>query len=540
MNDANPQLDLSDPPKSWLFKSSSLGGSFRVYLPALVSMRLLGMARMLAFAWLILKTEYGLSRLALLLINLLSAVVRLGVPVGLERYTPSYEKAGQLAQFARRGIWLATGVTAALTLLVAAFSPWLYYPFFASDELAVQGASPAYLFRITLACLGVTLVLSIYFGVLGILRGLRMYRALSVMEVVHGVTFLLFGVGGLLVGGDLQWGAGQLAPLPGAALVLTVAYGASLLVTTVWIHLALVWHLRRWRSQQQPMTQSPVGLMRQLLRFGGYMSVVNVLWTLFSMFGLWFVNKRRADEAGLFALAGDLMQVVPWLAISVWPVAQNSAAHLWEQGRKSEAAHQLGQVFRLSGWPLWLLCAALVLCRSAIQHLVPSTRYAGLADLIPWLLAMHLWFAHLSLPVAHAYLLERSRLMLTAAIIGLAGYIGAAWFLEPTWHAMGVAQAGAIGTAMATLTLMWLVNRKTDLHEWLTLRDIPLMVSPVLLAAPSIWPVGGDWMLAALAVTVFVLISCTSLLWSPDDGETFRRYVTHSVRTVLGRPRRRA
>jgi O-antigen/teichoic acid export membrane protein len=152
---------------------------------------------------------------------------------------------------------------------------------------------------------------------------------------------------------------------------------------------------------------------------------------------------------------------------------------------------------------------------------------------------MHLWWAHLSLPMAHAYLLERSRMMLSAAVVGLAAYVGSAWLLEPTWHAMGVAQAGAIGTAAATMTLLWLVSRKTDLRTWFARRDLPLMVSPVLLAAPSIWPAGGDWVLAALAGLILVVTACTNLLWSREDREMFRSYVVYSVRLVLGRQRSR-
>lgn len=529
--------EFDTPPSSWLFAPSSLGQSFRLYLPTILAMRLLGLVRMFLFAWLILKTEYGLQRLALQWINLLSAIARFGVPAGIERYAPAYEHVGQLGPFIRRSIWLSTLLTATLTLLLAAGAPWLArLGFSGSPPFAGElPPSPGYLVELTLACLLVTLILSIYLNIQGALRGLRMYRALAAMEVLHGLTFLLFGVVALLLGGNLELAAGRLVKLHGAAVALTVAYGASLLVTTVWIGLGLSRHLRRWTAQHRPMDLSFGGATRQLLRFSGYMTGPNVLWMLFIIFGLWYLNKLFGQaEVGLLAASRDIMQTVQLLAMAVWPTAQNSANRLWETGLRQQAVAQLGMVFRLSGWPLWVLSAVLVLARPYVELALPP-EYLGMARTAPWLAMMFMWMIHLSLPTAYAYLLTDSRALLIAAVAGLATHAGSAIWLVRRWHAVGAAQSAALGAAAALCALLWLVNRRRE-QPWLAGRDVPLLLAPLLLAAPTAWRAGGDYLLTAGLVTAVVLIAMTDWLWSRSDRAAFSRYVAASVRAVFRRP----
>ncbi|MDD4889317.1 MAG: oligosaccharide flippase family protein [Phycisphaerae bacterium] len=525
------------PPPGWLFAPSTLGGSFRVYLPTILAVRMLGLARMIAFAYLIDQTEYGLQRLALQLINLLSAIARLGVPVGIERYVPHYEQAGQLAQFVRRGLWLATFITAGLTLALAAVSPWMA-SFSFEGAAAAAGAAPptaAYLLRITLACLLVTLVLSLYLNLQGTLRGLRMYRAMAASEFLHGVTFLAFGLAGLFLAGKVTFRAGHMVQWPGAASVLTVAYGVSLLVSAVWIGLGLIRHLSQWQGQHQPMELSFRQTASQLLRFSSFMTVSNILWMLFLIFGLWYLNKLHGNaEAGLFALSRDLMQAVQLLALAVWPAAQNSANHLWARGLRDQAVAQLGLVFRLSGWPLWILAALLVLFRYGIEALLPG-KYVGAAPLMPWLLMMFMWMIHLCLPIAQAYLLANSRVLMVAAAVGLAVHAGSSvWLVRIGW-ATGAAQSAALGAAVAMCVLLVFVGRSRERRAWLTARDVPLLLAPLLLAVPTAWRYIGDYILAAATLSAIVLLLLTDLLWSRDDRRTLGRYVMASIALVLRR-----
>jgi len=525
---------------SWLFASSTLGGSFRVYLPATVAVRALGMGRMLAFAWLILKTEYGLQQLAFQLINLLSAVTRLGVPVALERYAPSHERTGQLVHFVRRGLWIASLITAALTLLLAALAPWLANLAFTGRAGQLRPADPDYgpLLQLTFACLGVMLVLTVFLSLQGVLRGLRMYRALAVMEVIHGVSFLAFGVGGLLLAGVVRFSHfPTFDRLAGAAVVLTLAYGFSLVVASGWIGLLFARHLGRWTAQHGPMPGSRRALAARLLRFSGYLTGPNVLWQVFLIFGLWYVNTRHGEsEAGLFAVTRNLMQAVQLLALAVWPTAQNAAAHLWERGpeHRPAAVYQIGQVFRLSGWPLWVLSAAVVLCRPAIEMLLPAT-YAGASAVLPWMLVMFMWMIHLSLPTAHAYLLENSKAVLAAAAVGLAVHAASAWWLVGAGKSIGAAQSASAGAAAAVIVLLWLVARASREYRWIAGRDAPLLAAPLLLAAPSAWPAGGDYLLLAATLAVVALLAVTNVLWSREDRRTFWGYLSHSVSLLVGR-----
>ncbi len=523
----------------WLFQPSSLGGSFRIYLPCVLVMRLLGLARMLVFAYLILKTEYGLQRLALQLINLLVAVARVGVPAGVERYVPQYERSGQLNHFIRRGLWLGTLVAAGVTLLLAAAAPWLAALAFRGSAGAPGELPPSagYLLQVTLACLGVTLVLAVYMNLQGVLRGLRMYRALAVKEVLHGLTFLVFAVAGLFLSGVAGWSGGQWEKARGAATVLVLAYGFSLLATGAFLGVLLLRHMGRWNAQRRPLGESVRRTVGLLFRYSSYVTGSNILWTTTSIYALWYVNKLHGEaEAGQFALPRDLLQAIQFLGLTIWPVAQNSANRLWEQGHRDLARAQLRMVFRLSGWVLWLICAALVLGREWVVRLMPP-EYAGAGPLIPWLAAYFLVQVNLGMPGSHALLLEKTRFNFTAAATALAVLALSAWWLVPQGRALGAAQSGTAAGAAALAVLLLLVTLRQG-RGWLSWRELLLLAAPALLFLPTMLGPAGSWLLVGAVAGSAGLLAFTATLWSRDDRRLLGEYLRASLAIVTGRARR--
>ncbi len=468
------------------------------------------------------------------------------MPVGLERYAPQHEQSGQLAAFVRRGMVLGNAITAGVVLALALASPWLAGPAFAAEAGATAGGG-SYLLQLALACLAVTLLLSAYFNVQGVLRGLRMYRALSAMEILHGLGFFVFGIAGLVLAGNLRFADWQVVRLQGSAVTVVLAYGASLLAPCATVGLGLRRHLARWPGQDRPLDSAPRQSAARLLRFSAFITGANIAWTVFMLFGLWLVNKLHGQaEAGLLAVPRDLVQAVQLLAMAIWPTAQNSAAHLWEQGRRRDAINQLAVVFRISGWLVWLLAAGLVLARGLIERMLPHD-YAGAAALVPWLLIMFLYMIHFSLPNAHAYLLERTNLLLLAAGAGLAVHVATAAWLAPSGRALGAAQSAAIGAAAAVAVLLsgirlsagWSGRRRpgdrsAEAAEMprLAPRESLLLLAPGALAIPAVWPIGGDIVLAALAVATCLLIVFTGRLWTHQDRLTFAGYLRASWKSL--------
>jgi hypothetical protein len=216
--------------------------------------------------------------------------------------------------------------------------------------------------------------------------------------------------------------------------------------------------------------------------------------------------------------------------------------------------NQLAVVFRISGWLIWLLAAALVLARGLIERVLPPD-YAGSAALVPWLLIMFLYMIHFSLPNAHAYLLEKTNLLLLSAGAGLAVHVATAAWLVPAGRALGAAQSAALGAAAAVAVLVFAVRllaprgarlaatqgsdappgADPEASPRLAPRESLLLFAPALLAIPAAWPVGGDIVLAAAAVAACLLIAFTARLWAVDDRLIFAGYLRASWKSLTRR-----
>ena len=123
-------------------------------------------------------------------------------------------------------------------------------------------------------------VLVLYHLIVGVLRGRRMFRALSVMELTAGLLF----TGGAVVVAALGGGSGivVLAIYTGANLATALAFGA-----------AALWLV--WREPQVPAAPDPPGGMRSLLIFGFWAGWAAFSWQLLMSLPAIEASRGRAE-----------------------------------------------------------------------------------------------------------------------------------------------------------------------------------------------------------------------------------------------------
>ncbi|MCG3181299.1 MAG: hypothetical protein BIFFINMI_03679 [Phycisphaerae bacterium] len=533
-----PPPPQDEPPKSWLFEARSLGASLRIYLPMVVLVRFLGLVRIVVLGVLMTSPEYGLLRLAMLMVGLCWMLTTLGLVAGLDRYVPMYEAAGQLRPFARRAVGLCALAGGVLIGAFLAGAPWLAQIALSGSDADALGAGGGYLLGLMLLVVLSMALSAAYFVVQGLLRGLRMYRAISIMEMLHGAGFLALAVALLLTAPG-----GTVGQASSGALRVMWAYAGSLALAVVPAGAGLWLHLRRWQSQRTPLAERWGETAGKLLRYSGFLLVTVLLTQGLLMFGPWLLNKRYgAGPSGLFSYPRDLMQFLPLLGGAVWATAQNAANRHWERGAREVALRQLGLIFRVSGWLFWLSSAAVVLGRGPLVRLLRAD-YASAGPLLAWFLVSYLLALHVALPHASAVLLENTRVRMWSAVLGLAVHVGAAlWLLRGVTAeegaylaALRMAQAGALAMA-ATLVSLWVMVRAIGGGiRWSRGQDLVVAASPLVLLLPWAWPAGGDWLLGGATVAACALLLCSSWLWTADDRRTLGAYVRENVGLLLGR-----
>jgi O-antigen/teichoic acid export membrane protein len=320
--------------------------------------------------------------------------------------------------------------------------------------------------------------------------------------------------------------------------VVVAAYLCSLTVPVVLIGPRLALHLRHWRGQNRPLELGPVALFRRLFGYSGYLVFATLAMIMMMTFSPWILRKTQPGEVvGLYAFPHDLMQWVTLLSVALWSSLQNSANRLWESGRREAAVRQIGRVFRITGWGLWLMAAGVALAARPIAALLPDA-YRATDRLMPWLLAFHFTFAVMAPAVAMNSLLKNTALRLISTLLGLATHVGLTLLLlnlldgvSGELAARRVAQAIFVAATVAsgTLWLMVTASARRSGHQWVGRREAMLLITPLLLLAPGIWPTAGLWMLGAVAAILLGLMLTTEQLLTREDRAALLGYLRQSL-----------
>jgi len=532
-----------DLPKG-LFQSSPLNKAMGMYLPATVAFRLLNFARILLLTWWMTRQQFGLLAMILFTINVMTPLCSFGLNEAVARYVPQHETRGSLRQFLLRSASLLLPVTAVSVLLMVAFSSLLgvfFYAQFFTDPAVFKEfkAGAPQLAQVSAVVIGLLIA---YFYLLAVLKGLRMFIALAVIEVLHSLLFLL-GAIVARVGGHLS------------AFTLTGIYGISLAIPVAIFGLALARAVGRWRSQHHEIIEPPQGrsLSNTLLRFSVWTTLAGVTWQIMIVYPAWFLNKVHGNEAvGVFSAVRQIGQFILIGAVAVSTVVMTTVTKTWEsQGRKA-AERQLSLAIRGTGLGLFMLCAIVAMGKDWVI-LIFKAEYAAGASILPLQLLFFLIGAYLAFLPIHFQLIEKTRHIFWPWAVGVAANVLVAlWLLGPNletvqdlaiWQRLtpitsaifvtgfsdpqglgSAAWCGVIAIATALVLCMVLIRAercRLDRGTYI------VVASAILLAAKP-------WILAVGIVVLLVLAMRTELIFTADERRRLIKYVSNSLGHVPG------
>jgi O-antigen/teichoic acid export membrane protein len=522
------QADLGpeDGPRAGLFQSSPLGQALGTYLPATVAFRLINFGRIWLLTWWMTTQQFGLLSIILLSINVLIPLCSLGLNEAVTRYVPQHETRQSLAEFVRRSFGLLiTVVLVGVGLMIifsGALGDLLYARAFAEPATGEQfGAEAAALARLSALVIGLC---AVYFYLLAVLKGLRMFAALAAVEVTHGVIFLLASVAAILTGHL-------------SAFTLTMMYGGSLVIPVVFFGVGLRRVIARWTSPSK--VSAGEGLAGKLLRFSIWTTLAGVSWQLLVAYPTLFLNKVHGPEAAaVFEAVRRIGQFILIGAVAVSTVVLSTVVKTWESQGREAARRQLSLAMRGTGLGLLVLCAAVALARNLIVEIYPDGYGTGGA-VLPLQLLFFLIGAFLTFLSIHFHLIEKTRSIFWPWAAGVAANVIIAFWLagpnlemvrqHPLWQRLAPATAAifatgfsdpqgldgaawcgvmAIAVALIVCLALLLVERcRLDRGSYV------VMISAILLAAKP-------WILAAGMVALLLFAWRSDLVFTSQERDS--------------------
>ncbi len=489
-----------------LFTPAPLTESIKLYLSANALLRAAGIGRGLLLTWwMISPAEFGVYQLGLLLVNLLLPILSLGSYEAVARFVPEHESKGRLWRYLRTALPLSliigVGLCGLLFLLAGPASLVV-----GGTITATSGADHATLIRLTAICV---VVLVLYHLIAGVLRGRRMFRALSVMELTAGLLF----TGGAVVVSVLGGGSGivVLAIYTGANLATALAFGAAAL----WLS---------WREPQVQAAPDPPGGMRSFLIFGFWAGWAAFSWQLLMSLPALYLNRVCGEEVfatyRAMTIFTQLGYIVP-AAVSVAVAA--SVNRLWEVSGREVAVAQLQLATRAVLLTTLLLCLLLAILKNVIMLAFEESYREG-AQAVQLLLVFYVLAGGLSLVTIRFTLIKKTLWTFLCWVSGCAGALFVALVgispEAPPQALVMTAWASAGGVSVALLAALVLSYRCRLMPDRGTLL---LLAATLLLLAPTAYIIAGG-------LAVMLLAAGTKVVFSPTERQVLLRQLSQLAR----------
>jgi O-antigen/teichoic acid export membrane protein len=494
-----------------LLKVGSMAESMGVYVPAMILQKGLGLVRVLLFAYLMSRAEYGLWGVGLMIFLVASPVATLGANHGLIRYVSLYEARGHLAAFYRRVQGRCVITALAATAVGVASSKWI------TDLVIVSGTGSAagtftynHQLYVCLAALANILAGALYHDMLSFMFGMRAYRLAATTELTFSVVFTILGVVGLAL-----WPA-ALTLLVGHLL----AQGTVLVVGVLMLQAALERAEgykpaeRDWQPAEANAAAGEAAIppsdglghiegenldraFGRLLRFGFVAMIGNILWLVAQHVSFYLTNRRCGkEEAAVFSAFLQLSQAVLLVSNSAFAVVFAHVARHWEGFSRRAAMATLETSYKTITLAMMTL-TILIHATSGLWVNVFRPEYHVGLKLLGGLLMFFQAASNLSLLTAVARLRERPIMIALAALAGGAANVALAlgWEGRFSYAPAGAAWAAGIGMMAGGLavTLAYFLAAGVRVH----LGTYVLMACPVLLLLPN-WAMGAVWALVVV------------------------------------------
>jgi len=481
----------------------------------MVAARVIGLVRGIVLAWLMVeKREFGLFQITLLAVNILTPLCSIGLNEGAARYVPLYETRHALRPFLRRTVPMVLGVGLVLSLVAYLVAEPLGRLLFATleQDSGLGMDDPARL-MLTRLVVGTTFALIGYFLLLSILKGMRMFRAVSLMEFVNNVAFTLLAILAAL------WGWRS-------AGAILACYGITLVIVAILFMMPFARLIGRASDQLGPLNEPATPLagrsvVDQMLRFSSWAALAAIMWQTLQYYPMWFLQKIHGPEpTAVFGGVRLMTQVVLIGAVSVVTVVQTSVTKTWESRGSALADRHLQLAFKVTALGLLLGCVVFSVPAGLIIRLLPPS-YAEGATIIPLSLLAFLIAGHLSFLAIHFNLIEKTRFLFWPWAIGVSCNVAAGIGLikpelDGTSALRAAAWVGVIGTTGAISAAIALVRSE---RRPLDKGSYVLIVSSYALALPTLF-------LCIVGGLLVVVAYSTKLIFDVDEKQLIRGYAT--------------
>lgn len=489
-----------------IYRADSIGVSLGASSVAAAGSRLIGLARGVALAWLIPQAEFGLFGIALLVVNVLLPICSAGLYEGVTRYAPYHESAGTLRRFAVRSGCLVVGLAAVATAVLALLAGPVSSTLFSATAFAGADGSAstdaAGLHSLTRASLACVLSLAVYQTFLGLLKGLRMFRALSAVELTTACLFTLSALLGAF-GGFVT------------ARALIITYALSCVAAVMIFSPGLVVRLSKTTPSQGRGAQA--GSARpasRLLTYSLWAAGTAILWHALSYYPMWYLLKVSDNETvGTFHAVRLITQFIHIAAMMLTAIVAANVTRLWEHNGRDIAVRRLNLLTRTSVLVFIFAATILALLRPLALRLFPAAFASGVEAYDP-LVLFFLLVGVVGLVAVRFNLLEKPRLACLAWLVGVVVNILASYvLLSPSQVAavssdiaalQAAAWAGVIGVSATLAACIVLVSLK---GLPLDRPSLALIFATYALAAGWIGALFASMVLTALLVATKLLLS---------------------------------
>ena len=501
-----------------IFRSETVSASLSVYLPTVFASRFIGLLRGVVLAWLLTTGEFGLLQVALIVVNILDPLCSLGLNEALARYVPQYETKQALRAFLRRAVLLILAVGLGLSVAVMWWAEPIGRLLFAtlnSGDSVVDIRACADLTRIATAA---TLALIIYYLTQSILTGLRMFRAVSLMELVSNLTFMVAAVLVTLVG-------------RGTAAAMLACYGLTLAAAALLVIPGLRRILRAAPDRESLTALSADGrthrVVERMLRFGAWAALATVMWQTLQFYPMWYLQKIHGpDVTAVFGGVRLLTQAVLIISVAIVTVVQTSVTKTWESEGPPAADQRWALAFKTTALALLILCALIAGLSDVLVRLFPR-EYAQGVSIISGLLLFFMVSGHLGFLAIHFRLIERPRYLFLPWTVGLlAGVAAGRWLvlpgLAPVQALHAAVWTGILGVSAALVViicLMWIKRRTIDQGTALLIAATYALAGPIHL-------------FIAVVAVLCILAGASSVIFTIDGQQRLRQLLGDACRRI--------
>lgn len=461
-----------------LFRPESVSRALGFYIPATVVARMLGLARGVILARLLSEHEFGLFQVTVLVVNVLNPLCGLGLTEGVTRYVPMYESRGVLRSYLRRTLPFAAGIALLLSaVLFAAAQPLGRAIYETLPQAGVAAVSPEVWTTLTRIAAGVTFGTVVHFLVLAILKGLRMFRAVSLLELLNNALFTALTVAAALSGWD-------------SAVAMMAAYGAAVVVIVAVFTIPMSRTIKDENAHEVAAT-SYDNALGQLLRFSAWAAIAAVVWQLLQYYPMWFLQKTHGPAVtAVFGGVRLITQVVVVGAVTIIAVIQTAVTKMWESQGHDEADRLLKLAYKSTSLLMLVGCVLFAAAAGPIMRLFPVSFAIGV-PVVPLSLMFFLISSHLTFLAIHFALIERMHHLFLPWVLGLASNVLLGfWLVSPGAPAgealVGAAWAGSLAITAAMLTaivLMRLEKRPIDVGTVVFWAAIYVLALPPIVAS---------------------------------------------------------